>query len=57
MHSTPNATANATLQVIAAALIDDKRQVHGQVKMAGEALEIDGVCGFSIMIDRDGWPL
>src|SRR4029077_14192926 len=38
MHSTPNATANATLQLIVAALTADKRRVHGQVKLAGEAL-------------------
>ena len=57
MHSTPNATANATLQLIVAALTADKRRVHGQVKLAGEALEIDGVCGFPIMIDREGWRL
>jgi malate dehydrogenase len=57
MHSTPNATANATLQLIDAALTADKRRVHGQVKLAGEALGIDGVCGFPIMIGREGWRL
>ena len=57
MHSTPNATANATLQLIVAALTADKRRVHGQVKLAGEALGIDGVCGFPIMIGREGWRL
>jgi hypothetical protein len=31
--------------------------VHGQVKLAGEALGIDGVCGFPIMIGRAGWRL
>jgi malate dehydrogenase len=57
MHSTPNATANATLQLIAGALAGDKRRVHGQVKLAGEALGIDGVCGFPIVIGREGWRL
>jgi len=57
MHSTPNATANATLQLIIAALTADKRRVHGQVKLAGEALGIAGVCGFPIMIGREGWRL
>ena len=57
MHSTPNATANATLQLIIAALTADKRRVHGQVKLAGEALGIDSVCGFPIMIGREGWRL
>jgi len=57
MPSTPNATANATLQLIVAALTADKRRVHGQVKLAGKALGIDGVCGFPIMIGREGWRL
>jgi len=57
MHSTPNATANATLQLIVAALSADKRRVHGQVKLSGEALGIDGVCGFPIMIGSEGWRL
>ena len=57
MHSTPNATANATLQLIVAALAADKRRVHGQVNLAGEALGIHGVCGFPIMIGREGWRL
>jgi malate dehydrogenase len=57
MPSTPNATANATLQLIIAALSADKRRVHGQVKLAGEALGIDGVCGFPIKIGREGWRL
>src|SRR3984893_1977872 len=57
MHSTPNATANATLQLIIAALTADKRRVHGQVKLAGETLGIAGVCGFPIMIGAEGWRL
>jgi malate dehydrogenase len=57
IHSTPNATANATLHLIAAALTADRRRVHGQVRLAGEALCIDGVCGFPIAIGREGWRL
>ena len=57
MHSTPNATANATLQLIAAVISVDRRRLHGQVMVEGEALGIHGVCGFPIMIDRNGWRL
>ena len=57
MHSTPNATANATLQLIAAVISVDRRMLHGQVMLEGEALGIHGVCGFPIMINRAGWHL
>jgi malate dehydrogenase len=57
MHSTPNATANATLQLIDAVISVDRRRLHGQVMLEGEALGIHGVCGFPIMIDRKGWHL
>jgi malate dehydrogenase len=57
MHSTPNATANATLQLIAACLAGDGRAMHGQVRLAGEALGIAGVCGVPISLSRDGWKL
>jgi malate dehydrogenase len=55
MHSTPNATANATLQVIAAALADDHRRIHGQVMLDGECFGIHGVFGIPISLDRRGW--
>jgi malate dehydrogenase len=55
MHSTPNATANATLQMIAAALADDHRRIHGQVVLQGEYLGIHGVFGIPIALDRRGW--
>ena len=57
MHSTPNATANATLQLIAASLAADRRAVHGQVSLAGEAFGVAGVCGVPITVGRDGWNL
>jgi len=55
MHSTPNATANATLQVFAAALADDRRRIHGQVMIEGEVLDLNGVCGMPLTLSRDGW--
>lgn len=55
MHSTPNATANATLHVIAAALADDHRRIHGQVMLDGECFGIHGAFGIPIALDRRGW--
>jgi malate dehydrogenase len=54
MHATPNATANATLQSITAALAGD-RHVHGQVMLEGEFLDLNGVCGIPITLSRNGW--
>lgn len=55
MHSTPNATANATLQCISAALAGDRRRLHGQVNLQGEVLDLYGTCGIPITLSRDGW--
>jgi malate dehydrogenase len=55
IHSTPNATANATVQLIAAALAANGRTVHGQVQLRREVFGIEGVCGVPIVIDRDCW--
>jgi malate dehydrogenase len=55
MHSTPNATSNAVLQCIAAALAGDRRRVHGQVQLEGEFLGLHGTCGVPVTLSRDGW--
>ena len=55
MHSTPNATANATLQCLAAALASDRRRTHGQVLLTGEVLGIAGVFGLPLSISHQGW--
>ncbi len=55
MRSTPNATSNATMQCIVAALASDRRRVHGQVLLQGEVLDLHGVCGVPITLCRDGW--
>jgi malate dehydrogenase len=57
MNSTPNATANATLQLIAAVIAVDRRRMHGQVTLAGEVLGIGGVCGMPVTLGREGWPI
>jgi len=55
MRSTPNATANATLHIIAAALVDDHRRIHGQVMLEGECFGVHGAFGIPIALDRRGW--
>jgi malate dehydrogenase len=55
MHSTPNATSNATLQCLAAALANDRRRIHGQVFSTGEVLGNHGVCGIPLTLRSDGW--
>jgi malate dehydrogenase len=57
MHSTPNATANATLQIIAACLAGDRRAVHGQIRLASEIPGVTGVCGVPITVSDEGWHL
>jgi malate dehydrogenase len=53
--STPNATANATLECLAAALANDHRRIHGQVDLRGEVLGLYGVCGIPLTIGKNGW--
>lgn len=53
--STPNATANATLECLAAALAHDDRRIHGQVDLRGEVLGLYGVCGVPLTIGKNGW--
>jgi malate dehydrogenase len=53
--STPNATANATLECLAAALANDHRRIHGQVDLRGEVLGLYGVCGVPLTIGKNGW--
>ena len=55
MHSTPNATANATLQCLAAVLANDRRRINGQVLVEGEVLGLNGLCGIPLSVGRNGW--
>jgi malate dehydrogenase len=57
MRSTPNATANATLHCLAAAMMNDHRRIHGQVLLHGEFLNLKGVCGVPLNVDREGWQV
>lgn len=55
MHSTPQATANATLQCLTAVMANDRRQIHGQVRLDKEALDLEGVCGVPLTFGPAGW--
>jgi malate dehydrogenase len=55
LHPTRNATANATLQCIAAALSDDRRHIHAQVSLGSETLGEERICGIPIYIDQNEW--
>jgi malate dehydrogenase len=55
VHSTPNATANATLQCITASLANDRRRIHGQVFLKNEVLGLSGVCGIPLTLGTSGW--
>lgn len=55
LHSTPNATANATLRFLTELLANNQRPLHGQVLLSGEFSEIQGVCGAPLNLSNDGW--
>jgi malate dehydrogenase len=53
--STPNATANATLDCIAALRHADDRKVHGQVLLKGEFYGLHGVVGVPLALRQSEW--
>jgi malate dehydrogenase len=57
LHSTPNATANATMECLQALIDADDRKVHGQVFLRGEFGNIQGVFGVPLALRSDGWRL
>lgn len=57
MQSTPNATANATLRFLIAALSDTPHRLHGQVLLMRDALDIEGVCGVPVNVSRRSWSI
>lgn len=56
-HSTPQATANATLGLLAAMLANDGRRVHGQVALDREAFGVSGVFGVPLSVGMHGWRI
>ncbi|MBE7157306.1 MAG: lactate dehydrogenase [Rhodospirillales bacterium] len=57
LRSTPNATANATLDCLSAFIAADERKLHGQVLLQGEFYGITGVCGIPLCLRRSGWHM
>lgn len=57
IHSTPNATSNATLRFISAALSDIPTSLHGQVQLCGEFLGLQGTCGVPLVVSSQGWQV
>ena len=55
LQSTPNATANATLDCIVALRHGDDRRMHGQVLLEGEFYDINGVIGVPLSLRRSEW--
>ncbi len=54
LHSTPNATSNATLQCVEAAFSHEGLPIYGQVRSDGY-LGVHGVCGLPVVLSREGW--
>ncbi|WP_052200185.1 hypothetical protein [Terriglobus sp. TAA 43] len=57
IHSTPNATANAVLNIIRAWKEDDGRCVHAQVMLQGELHDISCPFGVPVSVGSKGWIL
>ncbi len=57
LRSTPNATANATLDCIAAIRRGDGSAVHGQVKLDGDFYGIEGTLGAPVVLHRAQWRI
>jgi malate dehydrogenase len=55
LHSTPNATANATLDVIRALCGARESVVGAQVRLEGEVYGLDTPIGVPVLVDSEGW--
>jgi malate dehydrogenase len=55
LHSTPNATANATLDVIRALCGARESVVGAQVRLEGEAYGLNTPIGVPVLVDTGGW--
>lgn len=55
LHSTPNATANAALDLVRALGSGRGMVVGAQVRLEGEAFGLDGVVGVPVLADAVGW--
>jgi malate dehydrogenase len=55
LHSTPNATANATLDLVLALASNRPSVVGAQVSLEGEVFGLDTVVGVPVLVDTLGW--
>lgn len=55
LHSTPNATANATLDVIRALRSARESVVGAQVRLEGEVFGLSTPIGVPVLVDSGGW--
>lgn len=55
LHSTPNATANATLDLVLALGSNRASVVGAQVSLEGEVFGLDTVVGVPVLVDALGW--
>ena len=55
LHRTPNATANATLDVIRALCGARDSVVGAQVRLEGEAYRLNTPVGVPVLVDTGGW--
>jgi malate dehydrogenase len=56
LHSTPNATANATCDVIRAPRSGRESIVAAQVRLAGECHDLHTSFGVPVLVNAAGWP-
>jgi malate dehydrogenase len=55
LYSSPNATANATCDVIRALRRGRESVVGAQVRLAGEFLDLHSIIGFPVLVNAAGW--
>jgi hypothetical protein len=55
LHSTPNATANATLDLVLALASNRASVVGAQVSLEDEVFGLDTVVGMPVLVDALGW--
>ena len=55
LHSTPNATANATCEVIRALRSGRDSVVGGQVRLEGEFFDLHTTFGVPVLVNAEGW--
>ena len=55
LHTTANATANATCDIVRALTTGRDSLVAAQVKLEGETHDLNTVCGMPVVVNARGW--